>query len=92
MTLHSGLPALTPSEVKLLEYLAQITGCDVYAYGDAVDGRSLEQKGLAEIVKPKGPSEPAAEKQPYYGIMITGHGREWLSKSGLYHRNTGVGW
>jgi len=95
---HEGLQeralreALTPSELKLLEYLAQNTGCDVYNYGDALDGRSLERKGLVEIVKAQMPPKSVRAKQPYYGLKISSTGREWLAKSGLLRRGLSYVW
>ena len=84
--------ALTASELKLLEYLAQNAGCDIYGYGDAMDGRSLERKGLVEIVKAQKPPKSVRAKQPYYGIKISSSGREWLAKSGLLRRGLSYVW
>ena len=84
--------ALTASELKLLEYLAQNVGCDVYSYGDALDGRSLERKGLVEIVKAQQPPKSVRAKQPYFGIKISDAGREWLAKSGLLKRGLSYAW
>lgn len=84
--------ALTARETKLLEYLAQNTGCDVYNYGDALDGRKLQKYGLVEIVKAQKPPKSGAERQPYYGIMIADKGREWLAASGLWRRGLSYVW
>ncbi|CAD7335333.1 winged helix-turn-helix domain-containing protein [Sphingomonadales bacterium 58] len=84
--------ALKPSEVKLLEYLAQNAGCDIYNYGDAVDGRSLEKHGLVDIVKAQKPPRSATARQPYYGIKINSAGREWLAQSGLLRRGLSHAW
>jgi len=78
--------ALQPSEVRLLEYLAQVSGTDIWGFGDAVDGRKLEQVGLVIITEAQRKPKNGAERQPYYGIMISDAGRDWLAKSGLYQR------
>lgn len=81
---------LKARELKLLEYLAQITGCDIWGYGDAIDGRSLQRHGLVDIGEAQKPSRNGAERQPYYGICINDRGRDWIAKSGLYQRGLGA--
>lgn len=82
--------ALNPKELKLLEYLGVQTGCDVWNYGDAVDGRTLQQHGLVDIGKAQKPPKNGADRQPYYGMSINAAGRDWLAASGLLYRTTGV--
>jgi len=81
---------LSARELKLLEFLAQCTGCDIYNYGDAIDGRKLEKHGLVDISKAQVPPKNGAKQQPYYGITINESGRNWISKSGLLQRGLAV--
>jgi hypothetical protein len=82
--------SLKPSELKLLEFLGQATGCDIWNYGDAIDGRALQKHGLVDIGKAQKPPKNGADRQPYYGLSINEAGRTWLAASGILFRGTGV--
>jgi|GEM_PF-2798556 len=70
---------LSASQIALLGHLAKVEGCDIYNYGDAVDGRRLEAAGLVAIVKAVNPPKNGAARQPYYGVAITAAGRDILA-------------
>ncbi len=81
MTQQQEAIGLTVAQQELLSHLATVPGSDIYAYGEAVDGRALEAAGLVRIVKAKSP--PAAtERQPYYGIKINASGRRFIARAG----------
>lgn len=72
-------PELTAKQVALLRYLGSVEGADLYNYGEAIDGRRLEARGLVVCVKAVNPPKNGAERQPYYGCAITDAGRDFIS-------------
>ena len=84
--------ALNATETKLLEYLAQNAGADIYNYGDAIDGRKLEKHGLVEIVAAQKKPRDPLKRHPYYGVKISDKGREWLADAGLLRRGLTHAW
>lgn len=70
------MPALTDDQREMLDYLAGVSGADVWGSLDAATCRSLEPLKLVEIVKAQQAPKDGAARQPYFGVKITQAGLE----------------
>lgn len=69
---------LTDKQLRILKKIRY--GADIYSRPLTIECRKLAGKGLIEITEAQNTPAGGAERQPYFGIILTTKGRKLLAK------------